>query len=264
MKELSSSYGRVFIGAPERCFRTAVFLAEGQRGRNPTAKAFAWALTGGSTPKEWYRWCVAQDALSPATLAGAHWFTSDERQVPLASEDSNFGNADRLLLTPLRIAADKKHSWPVALPAPESAAEFARQSAPWFGRGRCFDVCFLGLGDDGHTASLFPGSPLLADDGGDFFAAIEVPGKGWRLTITPVGLRACGLIVVMALGAGKAEALHRVLAGPLDVTKCPAQVLKSCSQNVVWLVDEPAAARFLHSYPDFADSALWKNFSARK
>lgn len=246
MKELSSSYGRVFIGAKERCFRTAVFLAEGQRGRNPAAKTFSWALTGGSTPKEWYQWCVARDALSPATLAGAHWFTSDERHVPLASDDSNFGNADRQLLTPLRIAAAHKHPWPVALPAPAAAAEFAGQSAPWFGRGKCFDVCFLGLGDDGHTASLFPGSPLLADDGGEFFAAVEVPGKGWRLTITPTGLRACGLIVVMALGAGKADALHRVLAGSFDVAKTPAQVLKSCSQNVVWLVDEAAAARFLN------------------
>ena len=76
---------------------TAVFLAGGQRGRNPTAKVFTWALTGGSTPQAWYRWCVAKDALSPGLLAATHWFTSDERHVPLASEDSNFGHADREL-----------------------------------------------------------------------------------------------------------------------------------------------------------------------
>lgn len=245
MKELSSGYGRVFIGPKEELFRTAVFLAGGQRGRAPQAKIFSWALTGGSTPKEWYRWCVAQQALSPGLLAATHWFTSDERHVPLASDESNFGHAQRGLLAPLAVPPEKQHPWPVALPATEAAAEFSRQSAAWLPRGRAFDLCFLGMGDDCHTASLFPGSPLLSDEGAEFFAAVEVPGKGSRLTITPAGLRACGLIVVMALGAGKAEALHRVLAGPYDPVNVPSQVLKSCRQNVVWLVDEPAAAKFL-------------------
>jgi 6-phosphogluconolactonase len=90
---------------------------------------------------------------------------------------------------------------------------------------------------------LFPGTPLLRDDGGLLFGAQEVPGKGWRLTITPTGLRACGLVVVMALGAGKAEALQRVLRGPSDPINVPSQILKTCAERVVWLVDEAAAAR---------------------
>lgn len=245
VKELSSGYGRVFIGPKEECFCTAVFLAEGQRGRNPGAKHFTWALTGGSTPKEWYQWCVNAGALSPVTLATAHWFVSDERYVRIDSHESNFGNADRFLLKPLQIPAEKKHPWSTNVPPGMAAVEFGRMGAPWFGRNRTFDVCFLGMGDDGHTASLFPGSPLLKDDGGSFFAAIEVPGKGWRLTITPSGLKAAGLIVVMVLGEGKAETLHRVLAGPFDPVNVPAQLFKSCSEKVVWLVDESAAAKFL-------------------
>ncbi len=245
MKELSSAYGRVLIGSREDCFHKASFLAGGQRGRYAAAKVFTWALTGGTTPREWYRWCVAKDALSPGLLAATHWFTSDERHVPLASDESNFGLAERELLLPLQIPPEKKHPWPVALTAPEAATEYARQCAAWTGPHRAFDLCFLGMGDDGHTASLFPGSPLLADDGGKYFAAIEEPGKGWRLTITPAGLRACGLIVVMALGTAKAEALHRVHAGPYAPEKIPAQILKSCASSVVWLVDEAAAARFL-------------------
>ncbi len=245
MKELSSSYGRVFIGPKEDCFRTAGFLAEGLRGKKTGAKHFTWALTGGSTPKEWYQWCVAKDALSPPLVAQTDWFTSDERHVPLESGESNFGNADRQLLGPLKVPAERKHPWPVDLPAPQAAEEFERSAAAWFGKGSSFDICFLGMGDDCHTASIFPGSPLLLEDGGSYFAAVEVPGKGWRLTITPTGLRACSLIVVMALGAGKAEALHRVHAGPLDPSSAPVQVLRTCAPNVVWLVDEPAAARFL-------------------
>jgi 6-phosphogluconolactonase len=245
MKELSSSYGRVFIGSKDDCFRTAVFLAEGQRAQNSGKKHFTWALTGGSTPKEWYEWCVTKDALSPVTIATAHWFVSDERYVRPDSHESNFGNADRLLLKPLNIPADRKHPWSTNIAPGMAAVEFQRMNAPWFGRDRTFDVCFLGMGDDSHTASLFPGSPLLRDDGKQYFAAIDVPGKGWRLTVTPSGLKAAGLVVVMALGEGKAETLHRVLAGEFDPMKMPAQVLKQCRDKVVWLVDEPAAAKFL-------------------
>lgn len=245
VKELSSSYGRVFIGTKEDCFRTAAFLAEGQRGQNPLRRHFTWALTGGSTPKEWYRWCVEKRSLSPAMVATAHWFVSDERYVRVDSHESNFGNADRLLLKPLDIPAERKHPWSTNIAPGLAAVEFGRVNAPWFGRDRTFDVCFLGLGDDCHTASLFPGSPLLRDDGGSYFAAIDVPDKGWRLTITPSGLRAAGLVVVMALGAGKAEALHRVLAGPVDPLSVPAQILRKHAHNVVWLADEEAAAKFL-------------------
>ncbi len=245
MKELSTSYGRVLIGSKEDCFRTAVFLAEGQRGRKPNAPHFTWALTGGSTPKEWYQWCVAKDALSPGMLARTHWFVSDERYVRIDSHESNFGTADQLLLKPLAIPAERKHPWSTNVPPAMAAVEFGRMGAPWFGRDRTFDVCFLGMGDDCHTASLFPGSPLLRDDGGHYFAAIDVPEKGWRLTITPSGLNAAGLIVVMALGAGKAESLYRVLAGEYHPQHVPSQILRGCAQNVVWLVDEDAAAKFL-------------------
>lgn len=245
MKELSSSYGRVFIGPKEDCFRTAVFLAEGQRGQNAAKKHFTWALAGGSTPQEWYRWCVAKAALSPTTLATAHWFASDERYVRIDSYESNFGNADRLLLRPLGIPAERKHPWSTNIAPGMAAVEFGRVNAPWFGRDRTFDVCFLGLGEDGHVASLFPGSPLLRDDGGSYFAAVDVPEKGWRLTVTPSGLKACGLVVVMVLGENKAETLHRALAGEFNPLQVPAQVMKSVRDRVVWLVDDAAAAKFL-------------------
>jgi 6-phosphogluconolactonase len=246
MKELSSGYGRVFIGPKEDCFRTAVFLAEAQRGKNPSAKHFALALSGGSTPKEWYQWCVAKQALSPPLLAATHWFASDERYVRIDSYESNFGTAQTHLLDPLAVPRDRRHPWSVALPPAFAALEYQRLGAPYFPPGRCFDVCFLGMGDDGHTASIFPGSPLLNDDGGQFFAAVNVPEKGWRLTITPAGLRACGLVVVLALGAGKAAMLHRVLAGGHQPAQTPIQLLKGLAQNVVWLVDEPAAEKFLN------------------
>lgn len=242
MTETNTDYGRLIIGAPEALYAKAVDLAVETQVRTQS-RHFTWALTGGSTPAAWYRWCVTSKALPPLLAESAHFTVSDERHVPLSSADSNFGNAERLLLAPLGVPVEHRHPWVVAWPVAEAAEAYRRTMLLLAGPGRAYDLCFLGMGDDCHTASLFPGTPLLRDDGGLLFGAQEVPEKGWRLTITPTGLKACGQIVVMAFGAGKAEALHRVLAGPYDPQAFPAQVLKRCADRVTWLVDSAAAAK---------------------
>jgi len=242
MTETQSDYGRVFVGTREELFAQAVALAAVQAGAS-TARNFIWALTGGSTPAAWYRWCVDTGTIPERLRASAHFTVSDERHVLLTSPESNFGNAERLLLAPLGVPVEHRHPWVVAWPAAEAAEAYRKTLLLLAGPGRAYDVCFLGLGDDCHTASLFPGTPLLRDDGSLLFGAQEVSGKGWRLTITPTGLRACGLIVVMALGAGKAAALRRVLRDPYDPLAIPAQILQTCADHVVWLVDEAAAAQ---------------------
>lgn len=239
MKSFATKAGQFAVGGRDEVFRQAVALAarawDGNRGR-----PFFWALSGGSTPVEWYRWCVATGAINKALLGATEWFSSDERHVPLASEESNFGTAERSMLEPLGVADVRKHPWPVALPAPACAASFEERFRKLRQADRAFDICFLGLGGDGHTASLFPGGALMERNDPSFFAAVEVPGKGWRLTITPQGLRACGAIVVMALGAGKREALGRVLADKGSLEETPARLLRELSDKVTWLVDPPA------------------------
>lgn len=235
----ATSAGRFCIGTRDEVFRQAVTLAarawDGERGA-----PFFWALSGGSTPVEWYRWCVSTGAINRALLGTTEWFTSDERPVPLASEESNFGNADRVLLQPLGVAAARKHAWPVELPAGACAVAFEERFRSLRRADSAFDICFLGLGGDGHTASLFPGGALIKRNAPAFFGAVEVPGKGWRLTITPRGLRACGTVVVMALGSGKREALTRVLADEGSTEETPARLLRELSDKVTWLVDSPA------------------------
>lgn len=242
MRELTTDYGRLIVGNQDELFTQAVALAAAQKARADGAN-FTWALTGGSTPAAWYRWCVATKALAPELLADTHFTVSDERHVPLTSDQSNFGNAERALLAPLCVPVEQRHPWVVAWPVAEAAEAYRKTMQILAGPGRAYDVCFLGMGDDCHTASLFPGTPLLRDDGGLLFAGQEVPGKGWRLTITPTGLRACGIVVVMALGAGKAGALQRVLRGPFNPLETPSQILRYSADRVVWLVDDAAAAR---------------------
>ncbi len=242
MTEQTTDYGRLIVGAKEELFAKAVELAVAEHA-GTKSKNFTWAFTGGSTPQDWYRWVASTQALPAEVVAGAHFTVSDERHVPLNSDQSNFGNAERLLLEPLGVPTEHRHPWVVAYEPPAAAEAYRRTMMILAGPGKGYDVCFLGMGDDAHTASFFPGSPLLEDDGNLPFASLDVPGKGPRLTITPAGLRACGLIVVMTLGAGKAEALHRVMRGPFDPSKAPSQILQTCSDRVVWLVDEAAAAK---------------------
>jgi 6-phosphogluconolactonase len=240
--ELTTDYGRVVVAPREALFGRVVALADAQR-RRQASRHFTFALSGGQTPQDWCRWAAVPGVLSPLWIEETHFTVSDERMVPLNDAQSNFGNAERLLLTPLDVPREHRHPWVVAY-EPAAAAEAYRRT--WMilaGPGAAYDVCMLGLGDDGHTASFFPGTPLFADDGGLAFTAVNAGAKGWRLTITPTGLRTCGAIVVLVLGAGKAEALRRVLRGTEEWSQVPAKVLSTVSDRVTWLVDEAAAAR---------------------
>jgi len=98
------------------------------------------------------------------------------------------------------------------------------------------------MGEDGHTASIFPGSLLLEKPCGENFAAIDVPGKGWRLSITPEGLGKCAHVVIVVTGSNKASVLKEVLEGAIAVKKHPSQLLRTLNTKVTWLVDHEAAA----------------------
>lgn len=196
------------------------------------------ALSGGSTPKAYYDWAVQNKALHQRTLDFTHWHVSDERCVPLESPESNFGNATRGLLDPLGIPATKRHPWPVHQNPDTAAAEYA---ATMRAVDKAYDLCVLGLGDDSHTASLWPECPLIGSGERRHFAATEWPGRGHRLTITESGLAACRKIVVLAFGANKAKALKAVVEGGSNAKKYPAQVLRQLQGKTAWLVDAPAA-----------------------
>jgi 6-phosphogluconolactonase len=239
INETKTNYGTVFCAAKEVLFAKAIDLIAEQRAvRN--GNLFDLALSGGSTPQEWYRWCVARQAFPERLLKSMRFTVSDERCVPLHSEQSNFGQLDRLLLTPLKVSASQHMPWPVHLLPREAADEYVRSRTTVSGRVGAYDVCFLGMGDDGHTASIFPQSSLLSD-APSLFAAVDVPGKGWRLTVTPAGLAACGMIIIMVLGAGKASMLRRVFSDNHNPAVMPVQLTRQWADRVVWLTDQVVA-----------------------
>lgn len=237
MRQQLTPFGSLRIGSRQAIFERVVDLLETSAAT--FGDPFTVGLTGGSTPKAFYEWAIKKEALSRVVLNQAVWSVSDERMVPLSDEESNFGNADRLLLQPLGVPAARKFPWPVQVDPHSAGTAFEMKWQERFGEDRAFDFCMLGMGDDGHTASIFPDSPLLAIESSSYFAPVEVPGKGWRLSITPSGLRACGKIAVLVTGEAKAERLKAVMEGKQG--QYPVQILANCANKVEWLVDAAAA-----------------------
>lgn len=233
---LLTSAGEVLVRSRDESFAELARRINALAAKGPASVA----LSGGSTPKAFYAWAVATQALSAQAWERISWHVSDERCVPLASDDSNFGHAARGLLDPLQVPAARRHPWPVEL-APGAAA--AAYEAAWQAQlGRAYDLCVLGLGDDSHIASLWPGCPLIGAPGLPRFVATEWPGRGWRLTITEAGLAQCASIVVLVGGAAKAPAMREIAHGAFEPALHPGQALRAFAPRVTWLADREAAA----------------------
>ena len=233
-------FGRILVGERDDLFAHKASLLR-QLAQDASDLEASVGLTGGSTPKAFYQWAVDGQHLTEPRLRPLVWSVSDERHTPLDSDESNFGNARRLLLEPLGIPPGNHLPWPVHYD-PEAAAEIYLDA--WrerFGPERAYDLCFAGMGDDNHTLSLFPGSRLIRDNPPLLFAAVEVPGKGWRLTLTPSGLHRCAHIVLTVTGEAKARPLRKVFTEPLDVAERPVQLLAEHAERTTWLIDPPAA-----------------------
>ncbi len=203
-------------------------------------------LSGGSTPRRMLE-CLA------AERARVDWprvelFFGDERPVPPDHPDSNYGMARRALLEPAGIAAERVHrlrgeSADLDAAARDYQAEIARAcGVPASGPPPVFDLVYLGLGADGHTASLFPGSPALAE-ARRWVVANPLPRLATtRLTLTFPILNRAARVVFLACGAEKAPALAAVREGPRKVAELPAQGVDPAPGALVWLVDAAAAA----------------------
>jgi 6-phosphogluconolactonase len=225
--------------AAEFVRRAAAAVAAGGR--------FTVALSGGHTP---LRLFAELAGMPPGAVAwdGVHVFWADERTVPPENPDSNFGVASRALLQRVPVPEANVHRMRGEDPDPaRAAAEYEAllrrvTGVPADAVPR-LDLVLLGMGADGHTASLFPGSDALADR--SRLVASPWVGKlaARRLTLTLPVFDAAACVVFLVTGADKAETLARVFAGPAGPEPLPAQRVRPCGE-LLWLVDA-AAARLL-------------------
>jgi 6-phosphogluconolactonase len=206
------------------------------------------ALSGGSTPKAMGEVLSRQPYRDLIAWHYLHVFWGDERSVPLKSSESNAGEAKRIFLDQVPIPASQVHVYETDDPAvsiDQAAADYQatiRKLVPSENGTPRFDLIFLGMGDDGHTASLFPGTAPIHNTT-DLVVSHFVPKLNTnRITFTPRLLNAAREIVFLVGGAGKATKLKEVLEGPVNVDELPSQVIRPTPGNLTWLVDRAAAA----------------------
>jgi 6-phosphogluconolactonase len=228
---------------PEAVSRAAadLFVASAQeaiarRGR------FNVALSGGRTPLGTYQ-----------LLAEPHWrdrtpwrqidvFWGDERCVPLDDVRSNAGMAVRTLLTHVPVTAGCVHPIGCAGDPEAGASDYEALLRTHFPEIPALDLIFLGLGQDGHTASLFPNSPVLSEKE-RWAVAVHRGGREIpRVTLTPIVLNAAAVVVFLVCGQDKARALRTVLKCPRQTRRLPAQFIHPVNGRLIWLTDEAAAA----------------------
>lgn len=209
---------------------------------------FHVALAGGNTPRDLHKAVVAQADLDFAWHR-THVYWSDERAVPPTDEHSNYLMADESLLCGVPLAPEQIHRMPADAVDLEAAARayaatLAREVSPTEHAPPVLDLIWLGLGEDGHTASLFPGSPTLKVRDRWVAAVLDAPKPPpRRLTLTFPVLDTARRVAFVVTGRGKADIVREVLEGPYDPDRLPAQAVRPAPGRLLWLLDEAAASK---------------------
>jgi 6-phosphogluconolactonase len=210
--------------------------------RRRVGRRFAVALAGGSTPRAAYALLATEEFAARVDWSCVHVFWGDERCVPPDDPDSNYRMAREALLDKIPIPTENVHRMRGELPPDEAAAAYQAELEAVLGAGGRFDLILLGMGADGHTASLFPGTAALHEGARWVVAHYVDKLAAWRVTLTPAAINAAAQVTFIVSGAGKAERLREVLAGPYQPDVLPAQIVRPTDGRLLWLVDAAAAA----------------------
>jgi 6-phosphogluconolactonase len=200
-----------------------------------------FAISGGSSPKLMF----AELAKTKIDWTNIFIYWVDERVVPPDHADSNFKMAMEHLIQPAGIDVKNLNRIAGERYPEEAAAHYASELAVDFKLGEgevpVFDVIHRGMGPDSHTASLFPGDPLVEDDYDVVGNTYVEKFNSHRVTLLPAVLKAARHTVILSPGADKAEALKAVLDGPIDLLEHPCQIAATPPYPTEWYIDEPAA-----------------------
>ncbi|REK12056.1 MAG: 6-phosphogluconolactonase [Planctomycetota bacterium] len=245
---------KVYRDADQLAAKAAVAVARAAAESIRHRGRFTLVLSGGSTPRKTYALLAEGDGETNVDWSRAYLFFGDERHVPHDDERSNYGMARESLLSVAPIPSEQVLPIPTGLPTAEACAEaYSTALAKFFalpsGTMPIFDLVLLGLGDDGHTASLFPGAEALGVD--DRIATWSPPGTlpppVDRITLTYPAINAAREVLFLVAGENKAEAVQDVLEGGADKQRRPAAGVRPEAGRLMWMLDEAAAGRLKNS-----------------
>ncbi|MBL7201409.1 MAG: 6-phosphogluconolactonase [Anaerolineae bacterium] len=218
--------------AGAEAFASLASRAAAARGR------FTVALAGGSTPRATYALLASDEFASSVCWQKTVIFWGDERCVPPTHRQSNYATARRALLDRVPIPGGQIHRMRGELPPEQAAADYRSTLRAALGTGSRLDLVLLGMGAEGHTASLFPGTTALKERERTAVAVYVEALQAWRVTLTLPALNAARHVLFLVSGKGKARAPARLLAGEA----LPAALVQPLSGNLTWLIDRDAAS----------------------
>ena len=205
---------------------------------------FTIALSGGSTPKALHELLAQPPLRDRIDWSRVHVFWGDERYVPLTDEKNNARMAYDTLLNHVPVPKAQIHVMKTDLPPDESMSEYEQTLHQYFdGENHTFDLVLLGMGDDGHTLSLFPGTDVVNEEQAWTKAFFLTQQDMFRLTLTAPVVNKAAAVLFLVAGANKADALHEVLHGAYQPDKYPSQRIKPETGELVWFIDKAAGAK---------------------
>jgi len=225
--------------AVEACARHILARLEEALSGNQMATL---AISGGRSPKPVFEHLAA----GRFPWDRVHLFWVDERAVPPGDPQSNYTMAERHLVQPARIPPRNVHRIHGEARPDDAAQRYSDEIRQFFGLSAGelphFDVVHQGIGDDGHTASLFSGDPLLEDHENIAAATFVEKFNQWRVTLLPGVLLAARHTVFFLTGADKAPTVRTIIEEEYDPRKYPAQLVAHHGRSVAWFLDDAAAS----------------------
>ena len=210
---------------------------------------FTIALSGGGTPEGVYKLWGERPYRNQMPWQQTHLFWGDERLVPPDDDGSNYRQVKELLLQNVPIPPENVHRAKGECARETAVSDYIQQLQPFATNGQppVLDVVLLGMGSDGHTASLFPGSPV---DQPDWVVGVTADYDGrpaHRLSLTPTVINQARHVIFLVSGGKKADTLQKVLYGPHQPDQLPAQRVRPVHGTLAWVLDTAVAQNLIHS-----------------
>jgi 6-phosphogluconolactonase len=203
---------------------------------------FTLVLSGGSTPKKLFQLLATEEYKHKIDWSKVHFFWGDERYVPFTDERNNAKMAFENLLNHIPVKKEHIHIMQTDISPEESAVEYEKILHRYFGKSKhSFDLVLLGMGNDGHTLSLFPDTPFIHEKvkwTGSFYLDEQ---KMYRITLTPGIVNKASRIAFLVTGADKAVVLNQVMYGEHNADEYPSQIIQPYNGELYWFTDEAAA-----------------------